>query len=84
MSPGSKSVISSLKDRVSQENSGLNSESKVPSRVFQMLQKQLDEEQPEGIVSQWSCPSLCALMLLSRTYQFLAFTPIFAVSTLYF
>eukprot|EP00795_Rhopilema_esculentum_P013167 gene13167-3965_t len=50
VSPGSKSVISSLKDRVSQENSGLNSESKVPSRVFQMLQKQLDEEQAEGIV----------------------------------
>jgi len=48
-SPGSKSVISSLKDRVSQENSGLNSESKVPSRVFQMLQKQLEDDQLEDL-----------------------------------
>jgi len=55
-SPGSKSVISSLKDRVSQENSGLNSESKVPSRVFQMLQKQLEDDQLEGIVYKWPCP----------------------------
>eukprot|EP00794_Sanderia_malayensis_P016682 gene16682-18376_t len=47
-SPGAKSVISSLKEKVSQEKSGLNSESKVPSRAFQMLQKQLDEEDPEG------------------------------------
>ena len=51
MSPGSKSVIDSLKDKVSQDKSGLNSESKVPSRVFQMLQKQLDDEESEGIVN---------------------------------
>ena len=74
MSPGSKSVISSLKDRVSQEKAGLNSESKVPSRVFQMLQKQLDDEESEGIVFFRPTP-----FLLSSFYHFF---PIFPTSAM--
>ena len=78
MSPGSKSVIDSLKDKVSQDKSGLNSESKVPSRVFQMLQKQLDDEESEGIVNN------AAVHILSMPVRILSYMHIFYSCNAYF